>query len=134
VNYICIPSSTHFHKLKVLLLLSGAVYCGNMDNERQFMESGGSVSHVDPSYTHSLMSKHGCSVSEECIEYDDDDSEDDYASIQRPAFQVDGEPNFDSGPPEDGWEYLRRVRYCCNCQLPIAGPLVNLFFKILFSS
>ncbi|WJX15535.1 hypothetical protein P8452_05667 [Trifolium repens] len=48
-------------------------------------------------------------VSEECIE--DDDSEDDYASIQRPAFQVDGEPNFDSGPPEDGWEYLRRVRW-----------------------
>ncbi|XP_058771951.1 uncharacterized protein LOC131645754 [Vicia villosa] len=46
---------------------------------------------------------------EECIE--DDDSEDDYASIQRPAFQVDGEPNFDSGPPEDGWEYLRRVRW-----------------------
>ncbi|KAL2996599.1 hypothetical protein AAZX31_10G280600 [Glycine max] len=24
---------------------------------------------------------------------------------------VDGEPNFDSGPPEDGWEYLRRVRW-----------------------
>ncbi|RHN82787.1 hypothetical protein MtrunA17_Chr1g0213521 [Medicago truncatula] len=82
-----------------------------MDNERQFRESGGSVSHVDPSYTHSIMSKHGCSVSEECFEDDDDDSEDDYASIQRPAFQVDGEPNFDSGPPEDGWEYLRRVRW-----------------------
>jgi survival of motor neuron protein-interacting protein 1 len=85
--------------LKVLLLLSGAVYCGNMDS--------GSVS----------------PVSEECIE--DDDSEDDYASIQRPAFQVDGEPNFDSGPPEDGWEYLRRVRYCCNSYLPIAGPLAD---------
>ncbi|CAL5210344.1 unnamed protein product [Lathyrus oleraceus] len=45
-------------------------------------------------------------LTEECI-----DSEDDYASIQRPAFQVDGEPDFDSGPPEDGWEYLRRVRW-----------------------
>ncbi|GAU12077.1 hypothetical protein TSUD_00420 [Trifolium subterraneum] len=87
--------------LKVLLLLSGAVYCGNMDS--------GSVSLVHPSYTDSIMSKDGCSVSEECIE--GDDSEDDYASIQRPAFQVDGEPNFDSGPPEDGWEYLRRVRW-----------------------
>lgn len=43
--------------------------------------------------------------------YADTDSDDEYDSIQRPAFQVDGEPNFDSGPPEDGLEYLRRVRY-----------------------
>ncbi|PNX70117.1 hypothetical protein L195_g057106, partial [Trifolium pratense] len=47
----------------------GAVYCGNMDS--------GSVCPVYPSYTHSIMSKDGCTVSEECIE--DDDSEDDYA-------------------------------------------------------
>lgn len=40
-----------------------------------------------------------------------DDSDDDYSSIQRPAFRVTGEPDFDSGPPEDGLEYLRRVRY-----------------------
>lgn len=43
---------------------------------------------------------------------EDDDSDEDYASIQRPAFLVEGEPNFESGPPEDGLEYLRRVRYC----------------------
>ncbi|KAL9302560.1 hypothetical protein AtEden1_Chr2g0264961 [Arabidopsis thaliana] len=36
---------------------------------------------------------------------------DDYNSILRPAFAVDGEPDFDSGPPEDGIEYLRRVRW-----------------------
>ncbi|XP_010517776.1 PREDICTED: uncharacterized protein LOC104793175 [Camelina sativa] len=36
---------------------------------------------------------------------------DDYSSILRPAFAVDGEPDFDSGPPEDGFEYLRRVRW-----------------------
>ena len=42
---------------------------------------------------------------------EEDDSDEDYASIQRPAFVVEGEPNFDSGPPEDGLEYLRRVRY-----------------------
>ncbi|XP_030509644.2 uncharacterized protein LOC115724493 [Cannabis sativa] len=42
---------------------------------------------------------------------EDDDSDEDYASIQRPAFAVQGEPNFDSGPPEDGLEYLRRVRW-----------------------
>lgn len=45
-------------------------------------------------------------------EYSDDyDSDEDYASIQRPAFLVEGEPNFESGSPEDGLEYLRRVRY-----------------------
>ena len=45
-------------------------------------------------------------------EYDEEvDSDDDYASIQRPAFAVEGEPDFDSGPPEDGLEFLRRVRY-----------------------
>ncbi|XP_060671890.1 uncharacterized protein LOC107422117 [Ziziphus jujuba] len=45
-------------------------------------------------------------------EYSDDyDSDEDYASIQRPAFFVEGEPNFESGSPEDGLEYLRRVRW-----------------------
>ncbi|KAG5226522.1 SIP1 domain-containing protein [Salix suchowensis] len=45
-------------------------------------------------------------------EYDEEvDSDDDYASIQRPAFAVKGEPDFDSGPPEDGLEFLRRVRW-----------------------
>ncbi|CAL1366048.1 unnamed protein product [Linum trigynum] len=45
-------------------------------------------------------------------QYDEEDnSDDDYASIQKPAFRIEGEPNFDSGPPEDGWEYLRRVRW-----------------------
>ncbi|CAN0923836.1 Gem-associated protein 2 [Linum grandiflorum] len=43
-------------------------------------------------------------------DYDDDD-DDDHVSIQRRAFYVEGEPDFDSGPPEDGLEYLRRVRW-----------------------
>lgn len=42
---------------------------------------------------------------------DYDDSDDDYGSIQRLAFFVAGEPDFDSGPPEDGFEYIRRVRW-----------------------
>lgn len=46
-------------------------------------------------------------VEEESIE---DDDSDDYTSILRPAFMVEGEPDFESGPPEDGLEYLRRVR------------------------
>ncbi|PSS35902.1 Gem-associated protein [Actinidia chinensis var. chinensis] len=48
-------------------------------------------------------------VERECSE--EDDSDDDYSSIQRPAFLVIGEPDFDSGPPQDGLEYLRRVRW-----------------------
>lgn len=40
----------------------------------------------------------------------DDDSDDEYGNIQKPAFLVEGEPDFDSGPPLDGLEYLRRVR------------------------
>lgn len=50
----------------------------------------------------------------EDVEGEDDKedlSDEEYASIQRPAFLVEGEPDFDSGPPEDGLEYLRRVRY-----------------------
>ncbi|EPS63892.1 hypothetical protein M569_10891, partial [Genlisea aurea] len=40
-----------------------------------------------------------------------DESDDDYTSLQRPAFFVSGDPDFDSGPPQDGLEYLRRVRW-----------------------
>ncbi|KAI0496280.1 hypothetical protein KFK09_022594 [Dendrobium nobile] len=47
----------------------------------------------------------------EIDDLDDDDSDDEYRSIQRPAFLVEGEPDFDSGPPLDGLEYLRRVRW-----------------------
>ncbi|KAK4778783.1 hypothetical protein SAY86_006311 [Trapa natans] len=42
---------------------------------------------------------------------DSEDSDEYYASIQRPAFVIEGEPNFEAGPPEDGLEYLRRVRW-----------------------
>ncbi|KAJ9555439.1 hypothetical protein OSB04_010053 [Centaurea solstitialis] len=43
--------------------------------------------------------------------YEDEDSDAELFSIQRPAFVVTGEPDFDSGPPQDGLEYLRRVRW-----------------------
>lgn len=48
-------------------------------------------------------------LEEECSEQEE--SSDEYESIQRPAFLVEGEPDFESGPPEDGLEYLRRVRW-----------------------
>ena len=41
----------------------------------------------------------------------EDDSDDDYEGILKPAFAVDGDPDFESGEPLDGFEYLRRVRY-----------------------
>ncbi|XP_010508562.1 PREDICTED: uncharacterized protein LOC104785117 [Camelina sativa] len=47
---------------------------------------------------------------EDSVEKETEDN-DDYNSILRPAFAVDGEPDFESGPPEDGLEYLRRVRW-----------------------
>ncbi|KAJ6888170.1 hypothetical protein NC652_029258 [Populus alba x Populus x berolinensis] len=31
--------------------------------------------------------------------------------FDRPAFAVEGEPDFDSGPPEERLEHLRRVRW-----------------------
>ena len=57
----------------------------------------------------------GTDVEEPLDEYDnfddeDDNSSDEHDSIQRPAFFVEGEPDFESGPPLDGLEYLRRVR------------------------
>ncbi|KAK6146295.1 hypothetical protein DH2020_020164 [Rehmannia glutinosa] len=61
----------------------------------------------DPSSFLHIRDEIGCSVvEEECSE--GDDSDEDYSSIQRPAFLVSGEPDFDSGPPQDGLEYLRR--------------------------
>ncbi|CDY14841.1 BnaC04g48380D [Brassica napus] len=48
---------------------------------------------------------------EEVGEEEYSEENDDYNSILKPAFAVDGEPDFESGPPEDGFEYLRRVRW-----------------------
>lgn len=41
----------------------------------------------------------------------DEDISDKYFGIQKIAFNVEGKPDFDSGPPQDGFEYLRRTRY-----------------------
>ncbi|XP_042518165.1 uncharacterized protein LOC122091964 [Macadamia integrifolia] len=46
-------------------------------------------------------------IEDECTE----DGDSDYENIQRRAFLVEGEPDFESGPPQDGLEYLRRVRW-----------------------
>ncbi|KAF5735367.1 hypothetical protein HS088_TW15G00869 [Tripterygium wilfordii] len=83
----------------------------NMDNELKNTEEDEmeNLNAWDPSSTRIIEGEDAYNDDEEYTE--DDDSDADYASIQRPAFLVEGEPDFDSGPPEHGLEYLRRVRW-----------------------
>ncbi|KAK6942633.1 Gemin2/Brr1 [Dillenia turbinata] len=70
------------------------------------------VNPLDPGYNHNISSEDNPIIEKEDSEDDEADfSDEDCGTIQRPAFSVSGEPNFDSGPPEDGFEYLRRVRW-----------------------
>ena len=39
------------------------------------------------------------------------EEEDRRQGMRARALPVDGDPDFDSGPPVDGFEYLRRVRH-----------------------
>ncbi|XP_075523689.1 uncharacterized protein LOC142556222 isoform X1 [Primulina tabacum] len=65
---------------------------------------------LNPTHRPPVNDEISCSAAEE--EYSPDyTSDEDYSSIQKPAFLVTGEPDFDSGPPQDGLEYLRRVRW-----------------------
>ena len=93
-------------------LISGEESSENVDDGLENMEGDGvqNVDLLNPACSSSIEGEGAATLLVE--EYDEeDDSDDDYASIQRPAFAVEGEPDFDSGPPEDGLEYLRRVRY-----------------------
>ena len=58
-----------------------------------------------PSVAYGVVEEQG-----EDMEYEDD-NDDDYEGILKPAFVVDGDPDFESGEPLDSFEYLRRVRY-----------------------
>ncbi|GLJ04941.1 hypothetical protein SUGI_0007470 [Cryptomeria japonica] len=46
--------------------------------------------------------------------WDSESSEDEFDSLLKPALAVEGEPDFASGSPHDGFEYLRRVRWEAN--------------------
>ncbi|XP_050372879.1 uncharacterized protein LOC126790611 [Argentina anserina] len=89
----------------------------NSDHRNRFGESLGNLVNndtqdigLDPVCSFDVTNGDGYPIPEKDFS-EDDDSDDEYASIQRPAFWVDGEPNFESGSPEDGFEYLRRVRW-----------------------
>lgn len=90
-----------------MLLLSGEGCSRKPDNELEYIEDCGieNLTGGDPTCCHTTEFEGASTVTEE-----DYDTDEDYASIQRPAFFVQGEPDFDAGPPEDGLEYLRRVR------------------------
>ncbi|XP_024526169.1 gem-associated protein 2 [Selaginella moellendorffii] len=67
--------------------------------------------HFDWRYSHTLQSaeKSEDDVNLEEVEYYSDSSEGE--GLRKPALYVEGEPDFDSGPPQDGFEFLRRVRW-----------------------
>ncbi|KAK2999631.1 hypothetical protein RJ639_024063 [Escallonia herrerae] len=76
----------------------------NMDLGFQSMDT------LDPAHGLSCSHIDGCTAVQE--EFSEDDEGDaGYSSILRPAFLVTGEPDFDSGPPQDGLEFIRRVRW-----------------------
>ncbi|XP_021890240.1 uncharacterized protein LOC110808908, partial [Carica papaya] len=82
----------------------------NMDSELACVEDFQmeNLNVLDLSLDQNIMDEDSHVVVEQ--EYsEEDDSDEDYNSILKPAFLVEGEPDFDSGPPEDGLEYLRRV-------------------------
>lgn len=64
-------------------------------------------------------------------EEDFEDSEDEFYGLLKPAFFVEGEPDFASGPPQDGLEYLRRVRWeAARCpKVKIANPDIKKLKK-----
>lgn len=123
-------------------IISGEEYFGNMDSAMENMEVCETES-IDPSDDACIL-EYGdedslVAVEGECSE-DDDSDEDYYNSILKPAFLVEGKPDFDSGPPQDGLEYLRRVRYCpsiliysSNDVFPFFGNLVAMLFHIFTS-
>ncbi|KAJ4723164.1 Gem-associated 2 [Melia azedarach] len=109
----------------------GQEYSENMENEAEYMADyeTENLNTMDSAFSHSTEGEANMVPEAECSE--DYESDNDYASIQRPAFLVEGEPNFDSGPPEDGLEYLRRVRWEA-AQIPkvkVAKPVREKFNK-----
>ncbi|KAL3329512.1 hypothetical protein AABB24_036540 [Solanum stoloniferum] len=87
-------------------VISGNKHSEHLDDQEGNIDTKNSLSAFPPSRDNGISYESENNVYEES-----DDSDDDYSSIQRPAFRVTGEPDFDSGPPEDGLEYLRRVRW-----------------------
>ncbi|KAM1385471.1 hypothetical protein ACFX2F_032031 [Malus domestica] len=101
-----------FEKMEAGPGILGESFSENVDIELENLMNNETqdASALDPFCSYSATDEDGHPFQEkECTE--DYDSDEDYASIQRPAFAVDGEPNFESGSPEDGLEYLRRVRW-----------------------
>ncbi|KVH90908.1 Survival motor neuron interacting protein 1 [Cynara cardunculus var. scolymus] len=89
-----------------------------LDNVGGEMQNTNQVDHVSGVNGNDLDG----SLGGEEDDYEDEDSDSELFSIQRPAFLVTGEPDFDSGPPQDGLEYLRRVRDAFNKEQTVYMP------------
>jgi survival of motor neuron protein-interacting protein 1 len=115
-----------------LRLISGEESSEIVDDGLENMEVDGGVQNadlLDPACSNSIEGEGTDTVLEEAYG-EEVDSDDDYASIQRPAFAVEGEPDFDSGPPEDGLEFLRRVRYHPVSYFSFPLPIIDASIKI----
>ncbi|KDP42852.1 hypothetical protein JCGZ_23794 [Jatropha curcas] len=100
------------HHKNIHLNFDPRQHYGKKEDARRTLRevSSENVCDLDSASNESIGSEEvNASLEAACSE--EEDSDEDYASVQRPAFLVEGEPDFDSGPPEDGWEYLRRVRW-----------------------
>nr|GEW58381.1 hypothetical protein [Tanacetum cinerariifolium] len=83
----------------------------SFDPRTQFGDKKGASSGNEPDQMDHVSGVNDGDLDVEEDYYEDEYSDSEYVSIQRPAFYVTGEPDFDSGPPQDGLEYLRRVRW-----------------------
>ncbi|KAG9440171.1 hypothetical protein H6P81_020336 [Aristolochia fimbriata] len=89
--------------------MSASIICeANVGNMEENIEEGHTSDLPDDDYINGVNDASAI-VEEICEEDETSGDEDD--SIQRPAFYVDGDPDFESGPPQDGLEYIRRVRW-----------------------
>ncbi|KAJ4751526.1 Gem-associated protein 2 [Rhynchospora pubera] len=86
----------------------------NKNKQRNRNNGGGDIA-SEEQLVAGTSNQSGMGENMQCEE--DDISDDSYDGILKLAFLVEGEPDFESGPPVDGWEYLRRVRWEAD-QLP----------------
>ncbi|KAF5186207.1 survival motor neuron interacting protein, partial [Thalictrum thalictroides] len=80
-------------------------------NRLQNLGSFREVNQINSACTRHANDESAAGLENECDENVGSTSEDEFDNIQKPAFLVEGDPDFDSGPPQDGLEYLRRVRW-----------------------
>lgn len=103
-NQLNFDPRLQFGTKKVAPPILGTACSRNVDNILDCMEAN------EPENMDDVGGEDGYTVPKEDSS-EDGDTDEEIDSILRPAFLVEGDPDFDSGPPQDGFEYLRRVRW-----------------------